>query len=326
VMCLVLSTTASAMDYQYTTKDAPFPGVTDTALTGSNDFGDIVGLYQDQGKMDQGVLLKQRYVGTLLNVIPQGINNAGAIVGLYLDKKVGFVLQHGTFTVVKVPACNLSDPAPCDSRRRGPILVTDVWDSNEAGVVVGSYRDGTGVIRSFTYDPRQAEAQRYQVFDPPWPQSAHVAMGINNWGTIVGFFLDPGGLSHGYIKHGAQFTPFDVPGAVETELVSINDAEQILLLADGHTFIWDGDDFDEIQVPMAQLTQGYALTNTGTVVGRFLDGTNTDHGFVARLVLTNTRKKPSGVVESLVKRGRVDVCLSGSKYRYAYCRQQGDVQ
>lgn len=50
-----------------------------------------------------------------------------------------------------------------------------------------------------------------------------VPTGINDLGTIVGFFVGGDGQTHGFVDQGGVYSQFDVPGASGTSLYGIND-------------------------------------------------------------------------------------------------------
>jgi|RhiMetdeSRZDD1v2_1073273.scaffolds.fasta_scaffold40637_4 hypothetical protein len=274
--CILLSVVlgpprpSQATDYQFTTIDVPFARTQATSVVGLSAVQGLIGAYLDAGNRDQGFLQVQGTFVTLLNVVPQAVNTAGAIVGFYTsDKLRGFVFQDGTFTPLEFPAVGVPPQFS---------LLTEAEGINDAGVIVGDYRDGQGTFHSFQYDP--TATPRYQSFDPPWPHTGSGATGINNGGVIVGIFFDAQGL-HGYLKDGDTWTMLNAPGAVTTEPVAINDAGQIVGLADGSTFVFDGTTFTTVVHPDGGLTQAHSISQTGVLVGRYLDTQGVDHGFLA---------------------------------------------
>jgi len=60
-----------------------------------------------------------------------------------------------------------------------------------------------------------------QQFDVPQSASTE-ADGINDAGTIVGFFVDRSGLEHGFLRQYGAFTQLDFPGSKTTRTVGIN--------------------------------------------------------------------------------------------------------
>jgi hypothetical protein len=58
---------------------------------------------------------------------------------------------------------------------------------------------------------------------------------MNKAGDIVGFFYDPQGIQHGFLRRAGTFTTIDYPGAAGTSAESINDIGQVVgFWADAH--------------------------------------------------------------------------------------------
>jgi probable HAF family extracellular repeat protein len=53
------------------------------------------------------------------------------------------------------------------------------------------------------------------------------AIGINDSGTISGYFTDASNLSHGFIYSGNTFTQVDIAGASQTEIAHIKNNGRI---------------------------------------------------------------------------------------------------
>lgn len=296
-----------ATDYRFTMVDVPFQHASATAVSGLSGKHTLVGTYLDAGNRDQGFLRLQGRFSTLLNVIPQGINTAGAVVGFYPTAKGsgGFLFADGTFTPLEVP--------PADPLQGPPTLLTEAEGINEAGVIVGDYRDGFGVFHSFRH--AQEQVPPYTTFDPPWPHTGSGATALNNLGTIVGMFFDAQGVLHGYVKDGDTWTRLDAPGAVETELLGINDRGQIVGLADGRAFVYSEGSFAAVNYPEARLTQTTGITNTGVLVGHYIDAQDVHHGFMARPVPGTAQQGRLEAVstQAVPLRPQPVVCAPGSR-------------
>jgi probable HAF family extracellular repeat protein len=116
---------------------------------------------------------------------------------------------------------------------------------------------------------------------------------INNGGQIVGEYVS-GGVFHGFVKTGDNFTAIDYPGAAGvTQAYGINDTGQIVGdFWDGteyHGFLYSDGTFTEITHPSAFCPPGFSFSPCGTfatgindkhqIVGYFGDGVIT-HGFL----------------------------------------------
>lgn len=204
-----------------------------------------------------------------------GISNTGAMVGNFRNRNGGadgFLFQKRRFTDVFVPGA--------DPEFRGSL--SDVSDD---GLAVGSYTEPiTGVGRTFTRD-----RQGTQTTLPDGVPGAIVTegSGINNAGTIVGFFIDQDFGFHGFVYSGATLTPFDYPGATGTFLTGINNHDQITGFwfgEDGqrHGFLLDGEAATPVEVPGAVNTRPESINDRGQVVGHYDDAQGVRHGFVLR--------------------------------------------
>ena len=97
----------------------------------------------------------------------------------------------------------------------------------------------------FTLSEAQARTYNYTSFDVPGATGVTVAYGINNAGTIAGFYYQNG--YHGFIKTaGGSYTTIDVAGATDTFIYGINANGRIVggygnpeVYTSGHGFIYD---------------------------------------------------------------------------------------
>src|SRR5271165_4829479 len=78
---------------------------------------------------------------------------------------------------------------------------------NDAGEVVGTYRDTSNADHAFSLS-----GSVFSKVDVPQSTSTN-ANGVNSAGDIVGSFTDAAG-SHGFVLHVTIYTPFDYPTAV----------------------------------------------------------------------------------------------------------------
>ena len=83
------------------------------------------------------------------------------------------------------------------------------------------------------------------------------------------------------------FAPIDVPGAVATGGLGVNDAGDVVGVSSDATdnfggFVRSGGMFTPIAVPGALFASPIDINNTGDIVGTFLDATGRMHGFLLR--------------------------------------------
>jgi probable HAF family extracellular repeat protein len=194
-----------------------------------------------------------------------GINNSGSIVGWYGGASTfhGFLYSNGSFTPLDVPGA----------------VSTQAWEINDAGHIVGHYRDTAGVSHGFVIVSGSVTA-----IDVPTAQGSTQCQGINNLGQIVGTYKVAGD-DHGFLYSGGTFTPIDYPGAQATQAVGINDAGTIsgyyVLNGIVHGYVRRTDGVFtsfEVSVP-GTVTYGLGI-NTQEHVAGFYDSGGINHGFV----------------------------------------------
>src|SRR4029453_17113768 len=93
---------------------------------------------------------------------------------------------------------------------------------NERGDVVGEYIDSSGVARAFIRFSDGSFSD--PIVDPNDNVGFTEGRGINNSRTVAGDYLISDGTLHSFFLSGGTFTEYDVPGTVQTNLLSINDA------------------------------------------------------------------------------------------------------
>jgi len=202
-----------------------------------------------------------------------GINNKGVIVGNYfsLDETIdGFVFERGEFTPVAVPGSGFD---------RGSLIAVNDW-----GIAVGTFEDAdTGIGHAFV----RSRDGRITVLPDAAPGALLTeGTGINNCGTIVGFYFQADGVRHGFILRDGTHTTYDYPGAVRTLLTGINDRGEIVGRwrdedFNSHGFILHKDGrTTSLDVPGAVQTFPGHMNNRGQVVGAYEDEDGVAHGFL----------------------------------------------
>jgi len=109
--------------------------------------------------------------------------------------------------------------------------------------------------------------------------------GINNENVIVGWYLDSAANVHGFIYRHGEFTAVNVPGATGTQVLGINDLDDIVGVyqvpgpLNFHGFVRHHGVFDTIDSPAAQFgTTAFGINREGIIVGSY----DNAHGFVYR--------------------------------------------
>jgi hypothetical protein len=155
---------------------------------------------------------------------------------------------------------------------------------NERGDVVGEFIDSSGVARAFVrFNDGTFSAP---IVDPNDNVGFTEGRGINNSRTVDGDYVISDGTVHSFFLSGGTFTEYDVPGAVQTNLLSINDAGDFTggFDPDGsgifQAFFSHGGILTSWSIPAAVLTLAYEINNSNQlVVGYYIDSSGILHGY-----------------------------------------------
>ena len=154
---------------------------------------------------------------------------------------------------------------------------------NERGDIVGEFIDSSGVVRGFIrFSDGSFSAP---IVDPNDTVGFTEGRGINNSGTVNGDYLISDGTIHSFFLSGGTFTEYDVPGALQTNLLGINNPGDFTgtFSNDGVTqqaFINVGGTLTSFGVPAAVATLAYMINdNKNLTVGYYIDGAGILHGY-----------------------------------------------
>jgi probable HAF family extracellular repeat protein len=246
---------------EFTPSYVDFPGATFTVVTGLNSSGIATGFYNDTAGAQHGFTFDGSnystldYPGSLLTD-PLKINDAGTIVGTFVDASGGthgFSYRAGQWRQIDFPGA--SD--------------TEAYGINAEGDIVGVYDGYQPVTHAFLLRNGQ-----YHRIDTPFGTQAN-AFAINDGGSIAGLgYTDPYvGPFTSFVLSRNSFSSFQFPGSIFSELLSINDSNDlagIFVDPDGATWgmvtvsgnpyqvyagVWGNDEFDRIF--------GYTFDGTG---------------------------------------------------------------
>jgi probable HAF family extracellular repeat protein len=180
-----------------------------------------------------------------------GINNAGAMVGSYVDSggvRHGFRLSGGKVT-------KIDDPKGTD---------TYCFAINKAGAIVGYYTTSSHSAQAFLY-------QKGKFVDvSPANSTGSQALGINDHGYVNGNFGDSKG-SHGFLLKSGKYTTLDVPGAAFTLGGGINNAGLMTEVwidsaSQSESSLYNGKKYKTINVPGEANSDAAAINNLGDIV------------------------------------------------------------
>ena len=147
---------------------------------------------------------------------------------------------------------------------------------NERGDVVGEFIDSSGVTRGFIRFSNGSFSD--PIVDPNDTVGFTEGRGINNSRTVAGDYVISDGTIHSFFLSGGTFTEYDVPGAVQTNLLSINDAATLPATFDDgsgifQAFVGRGGTITSFSVPGALgplLTRSIIQTISGGILYRRL--------------------------------------------------------
>ena len=237
------------------------------------------------------------------------VNNAGAIAGDYVDAKG---IQHGMILAGK--KLTSVDHANCSNSGGFSGGAIAFYGVNKAGAAAGwCTSTKTGLAVGFVY----AGGKFININFPK--SNGTEAMGINDKGDVVGFYLDSASTQHGFVKKGAKYTSFDVSGDTTTTPWGINNNGQIAVFALStagtyESFVYNGTTFKKVVDPNAGTTGTIVriINNKGDVAGAYFDSSNNEIGFLRHAgkyydlkdPKANNVTKPDGLNDTLEIVGR----------------------
>ncbi len=169
----------------------------------------------------------------------------------------------------------------------GDPAFTQLLGINNSATIAGYYGDGTVVPNNgFTLTlPGSYTTENF-----PSASQTQV-IGINNVGWTDGFYVDSGGVTHGFTYNGSVFNTVDSPGTAFNQLLGINDGGTAVGYSSldpagmtlqrsfeeaGGTFTY----LDGFLPSGAQNNQAVGINNAGKVAGFYQDGSGNFHGFL----------------------------------------------
>src|SRR5215475_2984430 len=155
---------------------------------------------------------------------------------------------------------------------------------NERGDVVGEFVDSSGVARGFVRFSDGSFSD--PIVDPNDDVGFTEGRGINNSRTVAGDYAISDGTLHSFFLSGSTFTEYDVPGALQTNLLSINDTGDFTGGFDPgngifQAFVGRGGTLTSWLVPGSLSTFAYEINNSKQLtVGYYIDSSGVVlHGY-----------------------------------------------
>jgi len=208
-----------------------------------------------------------------------GLNNTGVQVGFWsgsTGRIAGWYLSGGQFHSVAFPAAGNASSS-----------VNELLGVNDHDVAVGFYTDASGLDHGYTYD---IATKRFTVVAVPGASSV-VAAGINNAGSVAGFFTDRAGRAEGFVlAPGGGLSVLRFPHATATRATGINDAGEVVgdyqlagPSSGTHGFIWtSARGFATVDGPGGAVSTSISGVNdAGDLVGYYTDRAGHTDGLLA---------------------------------------------
>ena len=165
----------------------------------------------------------------------------------------------------------------------GTVIATQPQKINEKGDIVGIFLDSLGVSRGFVRFSNGSFSA--PIVDPNDTVGFTEGRGINNSRTVAGDYVISDGTVHSFFLSGGTFTEYDVPGAVQTNLLGINEPGDLTGAFDPdgsgifQAFIDRGGTITSYSVPGAVGTLAYEINNNKKLtVGYYIDASGILHG------------------------------------------------
>jgi probable HAF family extracellular repeat protein len=233
-------------------------------------------------------------LGTL-GTVAHGINQAGVIVGSYVDHsgtERGFLYysQGGGYEPLYLPI--ISDIAN-DTRAFG----INTWDQ-----IVGRYVDHRGTEHGFL-DNNGPSFTVDDLLGTKGTQANGINNGTYNAGQIVGTYFDSSG-AHGFLYSAGTYTTLNYPSGEGTEALGISNAGQIVGTyfdsSGAHGFLYSGgtstilNTYTTLNDPLGTNTVANGINEAGQIVGYYANSSGNLQGFIYNSGTYTTLNDPSG--------------------------------
>jgi probable HAF family extracellular repeat protein len=284
IACVALASAAWAAPASYNFQTVISPGDPFfTQLLGINNSGTIAGYFGDGvNVLNNGFTLTlpssytaENFPGAAQTQVI-GINNTGWTDGFYVDGAGvthGFAFN-GSYNTVDAPGTAFNQ----------------LLGINDGGTAVGySSTDPAGMISQLAYTEKGGIFTYLNGFLPGGAMN-NQAVGINNAGTVAGFYVDSVGNTHGFLLTGSTLTTLNYPGATLTQAFGVNNNGEVVgIYLDGsgtqHGFTYAGGSWQTVDDPLGiGSTVINGLNDKGQLVGFYTDANGNTDGFFANPV------------------------------------------
>jgi hypothetical protein len=177
----------------------------------------------------------------------------------------------------------------------GPQSTAALTGLNNTKSAVGYLNVGGLYALQFTgFDPTVGSLGTVTVVNPPLPDQpgyvySAIPGGISDDGTIIGTFWDDSGFARGFIDQAGQYTTIDVPGAIATTLLGLDNRAHMDIVGQyvdahgaAHGFVLHNRKFTTIDVPFGTNTSVNGINDHRQIVGTY-ESNGVQIGFQAAL-------------------------------------------
>ncbi len=128
-------------------------------------------------------------------------------------------------------------------------------------------------------------AQTFTSFDAPGAAQGTFPIAINRSGLIVGYFVDAGGVQHGFIRDpNGTFTIVDVPGSTGTRVTAVNSKGLVVGYSyspsDTGFLRYRNGSFGTLNVPGGRYVEPVAMNDVGQIAGTAVQFFGASRGFI----------------------------------------------
>jgi hypothetical protein len=201
---------------------------------------------------------------------------------------------YSTFAVFALACSALAQQAPDRVSIRvittfdypGTVISTGPQKINDRGDIVGFYIDSSFVVRGFVRFANGSFSA--PIVDPNDTCNTTLARGINNSRLICGSYASGADCTnstlHGFFLMSGNFSDFDVPGFVNTEVAGVNNVGDFAgttsdATGSGPGFVSIGGIITTFSVPGATDAIAYQLNSSNQTEGYYIDGSGIFHGY-----------------------------------------------
>jgi len=191
----------------------------------------------------------------------------------------------------------------------GPQSTAGLTGLNNTKSAVGyaAIAGGLYALQFTGFDPTTGSVGTVTVVNPPVPDQPGYLYpafpgGISDGGTIIGTFFDASGFPHGFIDQAGQYTTIDVPGAIATTLLGLDNRARMDIVGQyadargaAHGFVLHNGKFVTIDVPFGINTSVNGINDHRQIVGTY-ESNGVQIGFQAALPETESSDNASAFV------------------------------